>query len=89
MSILKYKFQSGGSYEIKKGDSLWKIAKDNKVDLDTLIENNNLKSDSLILPGQKLILNKPKETKRGLWANVYLKSKHQRGGIFLFKTPNL
>jgi len=45
-------------YVIKKGDNLWTIAKNNKIDLDTLLDDNNLTAKSLIVPGQQIILKK-------------------------------
>jgi cell wall-associated NlpC family hydrolase len=47
---------SSGTYVIKAGDSLYRIALDEHVSLDALLQANGLKLDSLILPGQTLVL---------------------------------
>ncbi|PSL40334.1 peptidoglycan endopeptidase LytE [Planomicrobium soli] len=47
------------SYTIKSGDSLWKVATENKVSVSDLKQWNNLKSDS-IYPNQVLTLSAPK-----------------------------
>ncbi len=41
------------NYTVKKGDSLYKIAKDNNISIDTLIKDNNLSSNNLSI-GQNL-----------------------------------
>lgn len=43
-------------YTAKKGDNLWKIAKDNKTTVDNLAKVNGITNPSLIYPGQKLIV---------------------------------
>lgn len=45
---------SAGSYEVQKGDSLWKIAKKNNVSIDELLQANDLTRNSIIRPGQSL-----------------------------------
>lgn len=40
-------------YKVKKGDTLFKIARENNISVDDLLKMNNLKS-SLIIIGQKL-----------------------------------
>lgn len=47
------------TYQVKAGDSLWRIAKNNGVSLDDLLEWNQLKTDSLILPGKQLVVKAP------------------------------
>lgn len=46
---------SGNSYEVKNGDSLWKIAKDNHTTVAALKQANNLSKDALKV-GQKLTI---------------------------------
>lgn len=41
-------------YEVKEGDSLWEIAVDHRVDVDTLLELNAITNPDLIRPGQLL-----------------------------------
>ena len=51
--------ESGGStfsYTVKSGDSLWKIAKANKVSLKSLLDANGLTKNSVIKPGQQLAI---------------------------------
>lgn len=43
-------------YTIKRGDSLWGIAKRYGVTVQNLVEWNNIKTPNLIYPGQRLIL---------------------------------
>jgi len=45
-----------GSYTVKKGDSLAKIARENGVGLDTLLEKNKLSRQDRIRPGQTIVL---------------------------------
>ncbi len=45
---------STGSYIVKKGDSLWTIAKKNKMSHYTLAKINNISPDSILRPGQIL-----------------------------------
>jgi len=45
-----------GSYTVKKGDSLAKIARENGVRLDTLLEKNKLSRQDRIRPGQTIVL---------------------------------
>ncbi|MCX5835521.1 MAG: LysM peptidoglycan-binding domain-containing protein, partial [Deltaproteobacteria bacterium] len=45
-----------GSYTVKKGDSLAKIARENGVRLDTLLEKNKLSRQDTIRPGQTIVL---------------------------------
>ena len=42
-------------YTVVKGDSLWKIAKENHTTVDNLREINSLEEDA-IFPGQKLLI---------------------------------
>ena len=42
-------------YIVQKGDSLWKIAKENHTTVDNLREINSLEEDA-IFPGQKLLI---------------------------------
>ena len=42
-------------YTVKKGDSLWSIAKDNKTTVDAIVKLNNLSNANLSI-GQKLLL---------------------------------
>ena len=45
----------GGVYVVKKGDTLWSIAKDNNISVDKLKDINNLVSNSLSI-GQQLLV---------------------------------
>lgn len=47
------------TYKINPGDTLWKIAKQNNTDVDTLKRNNpNIKDINKIFPGQELVVKK-------------------------------
>jgi LysM repeat protein len=46
---------AGNTYEVKSGDSLWKIAKNNNTTVAALKQANNLTKDSLKV-GQKLVM---------------------------------
>lgn len=46
----------GKMYKVKKGDMLWKIAKENGVKLKDIIKMNDLKNPDLIIPGQEIML---------------------------------
>ena len=48
--------ENGGSYVVKPGDNLSKIAKQNGVSLADLMNVNQLNSSSIIRPGQSLII---------------------------------
>lgn len=43
-------------HEVKKGDTLYSIARTNGIPLKTLLEKNNLTEESTIMPGQRLIV---------------------------------
>ena len=43
-------------YTIKKGDTIWKIAKNHGVSTDEIIKTNNIKDVSNVKPGQQLII---------------------------------
>ncbi|MEI2445959.1 LysM peptidoglycan-binding domain-containing protein, partial [Priestia megaterium] len=64
---------TSGTYEVQKGDTLWKIAQSHNVSVDELKDANNLTS-TLIYPNQTLNLSSIKEivhtVKRGdtLWS---------------------
>src|SRR5690625_6571115 len=47
---------SAEEYEVKKGDSLWSIAKENHTTMDNLIEMNGMDSTT-IQPNQKITIN--------------------------------
>jgi len=53
-----YSSQKSGKtqYTVRRGDSLWKIAKKHRVKIDDLKRWNNLSSKSILRPGQKLTL---------------------------------
>lgn len=53
-SILKPK--SNNIHIVKSGDTLYKIANQNKVPIQQIVKLNHLKEESLIFPGQKLKL---------------------------------
>ena len=58
-AVLDYKgisVNNDGYYIVKKGDSLWSIAKDNNISVDKLKEINNLTSNNLTI-GQQLLIN--------------------------------
>lgn len=44
------------TYEVQSGDVLWKIAKDNNISIDSLVDLNNLTDPNMIYPGQMLKL---------------------------------
>ncbi len=46
------------SYKVRKGDSLWKIAKKHNVSLNAILEENNLTKDSIINVGQLISIPK-------------------------------
>ncbi|MDF3002729.1 MAG: Uncharacterized protein K0Q48_2848 [Bacillota bacterium] len=55
--ILALSFSAGtafADYTVKSGDKLWKIAQDQNVSIQTLIELNQIKNPNLIYPGQVL-----------------------------------
>lgn len=54
---MKFDFTRDDSYVVKKGDSLYKIAKENGVTVEALLEANGLDS-ALIYPNQVLIIPK-------------------------------
>lgn len=43
-------------YVVRNGDSLWAIAKRHQISLDRLMEQNDLRQDSVLQPGQTLML---------------------------------
>ncbi len=43
-------------YTIKKGDTIWKVAKNHGVSTDDIIKTNNIKDVSNVKPGQRLII---------------------------------
>ena len=43
-------------YFVRKGDTLWNIAKKYRVCLDRLMKLNNLSEDSVLMPGQRLMI---------------------------------
>lgn len=45
-------------YFVKDGDTIWNIARDFKVTMDSIIQNNNLQDDSRINVGEKLYIMK-------------------------------
>ena len=47
---------SSGSYVVKSGDSLSRIARNNQVSLSSLMELNGMNSQSIIRPGQTLLI---------------------------------
>jgi 5'-nucleotidase/UDP-sugar diphosphatase len=47
---------SGKYYEVRSGDSLYKIAKKHGTTVDELVKLNNLKDAKHIYPGRKLLL---------------------------------
>lgn len=57
--ILALSFSAGtvfaDDYTVKSGDKLWKIAKDQNVSMQSLIDLNQIKNPNLIYPGQVLI----------------------------------
>ncbi|WP_226669559.1 LysM peptidoglycan-binding and 3D domain-containing protein [Metabacillus litoralis] len=65
---------SANEVEVKEGDTLWNIAEEENVTVDSLIEWNNLSGD-IIRPNDKLILHHTHEVNAGesLWdiANKY------------------
>ena len=53
----------GFTYTVSRGDTLWSISRDYKVDIDKLARINNIKDASFIREGQKLFIpgSKPKK----------------------------
>ncbi len=45
-----------GKYIVRQGDSLWQISRRQKVDLDALMRWNGLSSNSVLRPGQELVI---------------------------------
>jgi len=43
-------------YFVRKGDTLWNIAKKYRVALERLMKINNLDSESVLMPGQRLMI---------------------------------
>ena len=41
---------------VKKGDTIWKIAKKYKTSMDNIIKTNNVENPNQILEGQKLLV---------------------------------
>ncbi len=46
----------GRYHEVRKGDTLFSIARNNGISLDELLEKNNLNENSVIQPGDRLVL---------------------------------
>ena len=74
--------ENSGYYTVKKGDSLWSIAKKNNVSVSKLKEQNNL-TNNLLNIGQVLKIPKELETP-GVDANTYIVKK----GDSLYKIAN-
>ena len=55
-------------YIVKKGDSLWKIAKDYGSTVEDIIRTNGIENENLIMPGQKIFI--PHYTKVPSMTNV-------------------
>lgn len=55
---------SAEEYEVKKGDSLWSIAKENHTTMDNLIEMNGMDSTT-IQPNQKITINETYTVEKG------------------------
>lgn len=47
-----------GYHEVRKGDTLYSIARANGISLQALLEQNNLRRDSVIQPGDRLVIPK-------------------------------
>jgi len=56
-----------GAYEIKKGDTLWSIARFFRITPEELALQNGLKLESIILPGQIIKVPGRKERKEQIW----------------------
>lgn len=63
---------SSSTYTVKKGDTLYRIAKNNSLTVDDLMDANGLESDEGITPGQVLTIpgKAPKEKKKGTQETV-------------------
>ena len=64
----KRKYQSipkGGTYTVKRGDSLWVIARRFGVKISDLATANNIKKDAVLKLGQKLVIPEPITSKNG------------------------
>jgi LysM repeat protein len=59
LNMIKPRMQAGGSYTIKSGDRLGRIARDNNITLEELLKiNTQFKNPSQIYPGQKVYFSK-------------------------------
>jgi LysM repeat protein len=52
----KRKLSSGWKYEVKKGENLWSISKKFKISLKELLNINDLNENSIIKPGDKIVI---------------------------------
>lgn len=59
-NLVKYDGTNSGSinYAVRKGDTLWGIAKRYGTTVDKLVRDNNIKNPNLIYPGQRIIIKK-------------------------------
>lgn len=60
-------------YIVKRGDNLWKIAKDYNTTVANIIRNNNIRNPSMIYPGQKLIIFRGTENIRYKYSSYTVK----------------
>jgi len=74
---------SAATYTVKSGDSLWKIASQQGVSLQTLMSWNDLSSSTIYI-GQKLNLNTMHSTVPKSPANLVQIAKHQLGVKYTF-----
>ena len=74
-AVLDYKnipYEKSGYYTVKKGDSLWSIAKNYNTSVNELKELNNLTSNSLSIGQQlKLPTQTPQEPSSPIYSNTY------------------
>ena len=76
---LTIKQTTPSDYEVRKGDTVWNIARRFEIDPDELIEINNLETDSL-RPGQKILVKHAAELKQSKPYEAILSQAHEEMG---------